>query len=590
MNRNEPLIPICFCCTHPYIQHLIVAITSILENNPKHLFRFYILHSDWEEQHKQQIYPIKKRYDNCDFIFHQIPLNIFKGFKITDPHRADIHLSTYYRYMAPELITEHDKLIYLDCDTVVLGDLLPLYQTEIDNYYFAGVEERCLYENGYVADTLKFSKHEVYINAGVLLMNSKALRKNHFFQQFLHKGKELLPHIQYSDQDILNILARGKIKQIDCIYNMTRAHIQDLPIKKYETVIAHYTGKYKPWTMEDLSYEMGFYYLKYLNKSIVHPKVKNFCVYHKPSFRFENDLVTPIQTGTYGNNCAMDMLQASTGDSIDYKNKNYGELTAWYWVYKNYLPAHPGLEYVGFCHYRRMLDYTRPPVKEGFFLTDIFRSYFIDELHSNYRAAKVYQIIKDYDIVLPKKHILGPGETNETQYLEFHPKKDLDLLKQIIKEEYPDYVPAMNEFWSANTGYYCLLFTMKKEIFVSFMEFTFNILSKLEKRSDWSHYTAYDETRIPAFLIERFFNVWLLHNAKQKKWKILERHAYIIRDYCNLTPNKTKKPSIVKIYYKYVKYRFLSHLYPGKKHKKYVTKKHYYKNLIHLAENAIKEK
>lgn len=583
MTNQKITIPVCFCCGKDYVEHLVVTLTSVLENNKNYTFIFYIFSGNFGAAEKALLEQVREQYGNCSFVFHQISAKNFEQFRITDQTRQDLSLATYYRYMAAELIPEQDKLLYLDCDLVVNGDLLPLYETDLEDFLFAGVPERILYENKYVFKTLGFSKGDLYINAGVLLMNLKQMRQIHFFQRFVEEGTQLLDRILYCDQDIVNILSRGKIKELDCIYNMTPGYILNFPVKKYQAVVVHYTGRFKPWTLGNMDCEMTHLYLDYLGKSILSNqiKVKNFCVYHKPGYPFENDLITPIQTGTYGLHTGMDMLLASSGDTIDYKNKNYGEMTAWYWVYKNYLPKHPELEYVGFCHYRRMLDYEHAPKKEDAFLKATTLAEFVNEHNDSYSVRKVYSLIKDYDVILPKKHILTDAASNEEQYLQWHPKKDLECLKEIIREDYPEYVPEMDEFFTANAGYYCLLFTMKKEHFVSFMEFALGLLSKLEKRCNWQQYNTYYTVRMPAFLMERFFNVWLMHNQRKYGWKILERAAYVIEE----VSVNFKTYSIPALYFQYNRVRFLSKITWGKKRQLYTAKKRKFKKYL----NKLKE-
>ncbi len=566
-------IPVLFCLNKSYIQHLIVLLTSILENNKGIFFDFYIFSTDFSDSEKELLNNVQKKYENCAFNHQTVAKKTLKNFKIVDKERQDISLETYYRYLAPQLITKYDKLLYLDTDTIVDGDLTPLWETDLEDCYFGGVPERCLYQKRYVFDKLKFSRDDLYINAGMLLMNLKKMREDNFVDLFLKAGPKLLPFITYSGQDIVNILAKGHIKQIECIYNMTPAHIMDLPGKKHQAVIVHYTGKFKPWSLGMSNNELEFLYEKYLNQSVLATeiKVKNFCVYHKSGYLFKNDLITPIQTGTYGLHTGMDMLQAGDGEKSnpDKRNQHYGELSAWYAVWKEYLPQHPEVEYVGFCHYRRMLDYQHPAPTNGF-LTPISLSEFIHTCNNDYNVQDVYEIIKDYDIVLPGRYEI-PDQTIEQQYLTHHPKKELQLLKQIIRENHPEYVPETAEVLNSKSGYFCLLWTMKKELFIQFMEFAFSILSELEKRSNWQQYTAYDSIRVPAFLIERFFNVWLLHNQKLHRWKILERNAYLLE----FDPKEANgalpcPPPFSR--FKYLKYKVLSKITRGKKRQKYKQK------------------
>ena len=47
------------------------------------------------------------------------------------------------------------------------------------------------------------------------------------------------------------------------------------------------------------------------------------------------------------------VLDNTGEDNISYKNKNYCELTAMYWAWKNIKKIYPELEYIGLNHYRR---------------------------------------------------------------------------------------------------------------------------------------------------------------------------------------------------------------------------------------------
>ena len=87
-------------------------------------------------------------------------------------------------------------------------------------------------------------------------------------------------------------------------------------------------------------------------------RLKIFCVYFDSRPVWRSDCVEPIQAGRALTGTDLGMAADDTGDQISAENARYGEMTAWYWVWKNYLPRHPELEYVGFSHYRRFLDFS----------------------------------------------------------------------------------------------------------------------------------------------------------------------------------------------------------------------------------------
>lgn len=257
-------------------------------------------------------------------------------------------------------------------------------------------------------------------------------------------------------------------------------------------------------------------------------KVKIFVLYHKQSPIFKTDVLEPIQTGADDATEDLGILKDNTGDNISKKNKNYAELSAWYWVWKNYLPAHPEVEYIGFCHYRRFLDFTRKPSRGQPFTECLFRIF--AKKFTNYTDDKVYDFVRSFDVILPSKYAVR-GKSIYERYS--HPRDDLDALIKIVTEEHPQYVRVMNRFFASNKMYSCLNFVMTRKLFAELADWLFPILSELENQRNWSSYTDYNSLRTPAYLAERFFNVWLAQRATASDLKIAHRKSYLLMEKIN---------------------------------------------------------
>ena len=247
--------------------------------------------------------------------------------------------------------------------------------------------------------------------------------------------------------------------------------------------------------------------------------VKIFVVYHKPYAVFENSVFQPIQTGEDRSHHHLGFLSDNTGDNIAEKNPWYGELTAWYWVAKNWLPAHPEVKHVGFCHYRRMLDvahkadfFTRAyqPCDQNRF-AELFTS---DEFSENAIAGALDQ----HDIILPPKNRIWSFRHNFTasvfqQYCSSHPRDDLDKAVDLYLKRHPQNRQLAYDFWSGTSFYSCLNFVMRKEFFLDLENWMISFLDELSGYCHWQTYQDYSTIRTPAFIAERFFNIWL---AEQK--------------------------------------------------------------------------
>lgn len=184
-------------------------------------------------------------------------------------------------------------------------------------------------------------------------------------------------------------------------------------------------------------------------------------------------------------------------DNISCKNANYCELTALYWIWKNYECDKNTV--LGISHYRR------------FFLSNNLKNKF-----NILGVKKAKKILDKYDIILPKKFIF-PMSTYAYYYKNGSgKKKDLDNTKKIIRNKYPEYADSVNWYFSQNSGHYCNMIICKKEIFDDYCKWLFSILFELEKITDLSNYTQ-TEARIYGYISELLLNVYVHKNGLKVK-------------------------------------------------------------------------
>lgn len=252
-------------------------------------------------------------------------------------------------------------------------------------------------------------------------------------------------------------------------------------------------------------------------------KVKIFVGYKSPNTIFESNVYQPIITTDVEWSDYPNLIRDNTGINISAKNKNYAELAGHYWVWKNFLPSTES-EYIGFCHYRRFLDFNLTPMENVPF-KPIEKSDFKKKFKT-YTEEVILNCIKDYDIILPHKIYLKA--MLYSQYLKWHPEKDMNIALNIIRDNYPQYIETAKLVMSSSQMYSCINFIMKKELLEEYFEWIFNILFKLEAMTDWSTYNDYFSRRTPAYITERFINIWLEHIIKERNLKVLNTSSFQI--------------------------------------------------------------
>lgn len=230
---------ICYATNEDFAPYMAVSITSLLENNASHSVVVHILHSDLSEATTARLKMFETRYKNAKIVFHKIDDSRFEKFGLTIGH---ITKETYFRYMIAEVLPNIDRVLYLDGDTIVNGDISELFDTDLTNCYCAGVSDIYIESVGY-KKTLGLDG--LYINAGVILFNLDEMRKTDIAEQLFKLTAE--NNFKYQDQDAINVAFNGKIKELDCVYNFKRAHQKAFPEKVPSAKIVHYVGPNKPW-------------------------------------------------------------------------------------------------------------------------------------------------------------------------------------------------------------------------------------------------------------------------------------------------------------------------------------------------------
>lgn len=204
-----------------------------------------------------------------------------------------------------------------------------------------------------------------------------------------------------------------------------------------------------------------------------------------------------IQVGAEGKE-NFGYLCDNTGSNISNKNKNFCELTALYWAWKN---THDSI--VGLVHYRRFFYIGRGT-----------------SMHT-LSEEEAYKLLKSYDMIIPQETVML-RDTVKTNYEKKHYIKDLLNCREIISKKCPEYLPEFDKVLNKHSYYPFNMFICKRELFEEYMEWVFGILFELESITDISEYDEYNK-RIFGFLSERLFNVWLLHHKslKVKELKVL---------------------------------------------------------------------
>lgn len=252
--------------------------------------------------------------------------------------------------------------------------------------------------------------------------------------------------------------------------------------------------------------------------------IKIYISCHKECFLPNRSFLYPIQVGAKNASTRFpNILHDDEGDNISEKNPMYCELTAQYWAWKN-----DDADYFGFFHYRRYMNFSKTELKHNAFQDAELpflneKSLDLLELTENV----VQDTVSQYDVIATSqvnlKELNPPVKSNYVQYeiTPYQYQEDLDVMLEIIKDKYPDYYQDANDYLHSNLGYFCNMFIMKRDIFLKYSAWLFDILQEHEKRRDYHNYDIAGY-RVSGYLGERLFGIWYSHQKKLGIYKCTE--------------------------------------------------------------------
>ncbi len=258
----EKQIPVFFSTDDQYLPYLDVAIASMIENASKaYEYKIIVLNTGLQSDGIAKIKQNERPGFSIEFIDISKELeNIKSRFK----NVYHFSIVTYYRLFIASLFPQYDKIVYLDCDLVVLGDIAELYHTDLKENILAAAPEQ------FVQNTAEFRLYaekalgvdpDEYVNAGVLVINLDQFRKNQIEQKFI----DLITNYDFDlldpDQAYLNYLCLGKIHHLPNGWNK-----EPMPLLcEGNKNIVHYALYKKPWQYDDVM--DGEYFWHYAKKS-----------------------------------------------------------------------------------------------------------------------------------------------------------------------------------------------------------------------------------------------------------------------------------------------------------------------------------
>ena len=265
-------VVVVFACSENFVPYLSVAVQSIVDNASDD--RRYDIIVLTRNITPASMITLSRQVKAPNTGIGYLDVDAALG-DIELPHHGHFRPETYFRLLAPQLLPNVDKAIYLDSDLIVNDDLAKLYDYDVTGYKLAATRDADTIGqiDGYDATVGPYLKDELgmddphdYFQAGVLLMNLAELRRTVTAEEFLAVSTERM--WRWLDQDVLNKIVNGHYLRLPMRWNylmdwqhLRRTHIvanapQEIQDEYDEArrnpAIVHFAGPdNRPWLYPD---------------------------------------------------------------------------------------------------------------------------------------------------------------------------------------------------------------------------------------------------------------------------------------------------------------------------------------------------
>lgn len=205
LNSNH--LHIALASDNNYSEFVAIVITSLFTTNKGfENISIHLLSNNIQPQAINRLDEIIKT-NNGEFFVYDIR-DIKTRLNIKVPNT--IAISAYSRLFLAEIIPNNiDKILYIDCDTIINNDLYEMWSIPIENNLIGGVLDTL--PNNDSKSAIGISNNEGYINSGVLLINLKKWREDKIQEKFINFLLKHNGNVHHHDQGIINAVCKNKL-------------------------------------------------------------------------------------------------------------------------------------------------------------------------------------------------------------------------------------------------------------------------------------------------------------------------------------------------------------------------------------------
>ena len=200
-----------------YAKYMGISLYSLFETNTAfENIEVFVLDCGISAENKEKLLSVAAQWNRQLHFLDMGPavssLDLHMGAK-------KIAIASYARLFIGSLLPDDcDRVLYIDCDTLIRDSLLPLWATDFGDALIAGVQDTV---DSYFLDVIGLPRTVRYINAGILLINLSAWREENLQAQFMQLIEKFGGNVPHHDQGTINAVCKERRKIVPMRFNVT---------------------------------------------------------------------------------------------------------------------------------------------------------------------------------------------------------------------------------------------------------------------------------------------------------------------------------------------------------------------------------
>lgn len=197
-----------------------ISMVSLFENNKQcRQINVYILADNISNENCTKLIEIGQNYNRKVYLINIVDsLKDLqeKGIRGYRYDKAAGGYTTYSKLLIHNLIPDKNRLIYIDGDTVVVGDITVLGSLDMHGKPIALAYDCC--QNRY-KKFISIDENEGYYNAGIMVFDIDKWKERRCMERIIDHISHVRSEYPLADQDFFNVVLHGDIYRLDMKYN-----------------------------------------------------------------------------------------------------------------------------------------------------------------------------------------------------------------------------------------------------------------------------------------------------------------------------------------------------------------------------------